>query len=120
MIDIDFIDAQLITLHILIIEVTQSQREQQNNDNKNEDNNFEQLVKNDNINDLNKIRHNDRQRNSSLMNFFDSMYDNKLITIDDIIEHVNKETYYQNVHVFINRIKDIIHVDELKIFCQNL
>ena len=49
------------------------------------------------------------------MNFFDFMYDNKLLIIDNSIKYANKNTYFKNIYLFIKRIKNIIIVKKTKL-----
>lgn len=48
------------------------------------------------------------------------MYDNKFTFIDKVLKHVNKEIYYRDVYVFINRIKNIIFIENQEMLRQNL
>ena len=48
------------------------------------------------------------------------MYNEKFVVIDNFIEHINKNIYFQNVNVFIERVKNIIKVKEIKLIRQNL
>ena len=41
------------------------------------------------------------------VNFFNPFYDNKSVDIVLEIEHINKDTYFYNVTMFINRIKNV-------------
>ena len=45
--------------------------------------------------------------NASEVEFFDSLYDEKSINIDQIMKHAKKNTYFRNVHFFIERVKNI-------------
>ena len=58
--------------------------------------------------------------NSNEINFFDFMYDDKFSFIDNSIEHANKNTYFKNVHLFTERIKNMIVMKEAKLTRQNL
>lgn len=40
------------------------------------------------------------------------MYDKKLIKIDEIIKHADKNTYFRNVDLFIEKAKDIAIIQE--------
>ena len=46
------------------------------------------------------------------MKFFDSMYNEKLINIDQIMEHVNKDTHFRNVYLFVERAKNIATIQD--------
>ena len=45
--------------------------------------------------------------NASEVEFFDSLYDEKSINIDQVMKHAKKNTYFRNVHFFIEKIKNI-------------
>ena len=44
------------------------------------------------------------------VNYFDSFYKNKSIDIVSIIEHINKNIFFYNIHVFVNRVKNVAYV----------
>ena len=48
------------------------------------------------------------------------MYDDKFSLIDNSIEHANKNTYFRDVHLFTERIKNMIVMKETKLTRQNL
>ena len=52
--------------------------------------------------------------NVAELKFFDSMYDNKSINIDQVMKHTEKDIYFRKIHLFLNRVKDmtIIHDDQ--------
>lgn len=58
---------------------------------------------------------NDNKWNFSKINFFDSLYNDKSSLINNVIKYASKNTYFRDVHVFIERIKNIIQIknDEL-------
>ena len=58
--------------------------------------------------------------NSDEVDFFDPMYDDKFSLIDNSIEHANKDTYFRDVHLFTERIKNMIVVKGAKLTRQNL
>ena len=45
-----------------------------------------------------------------------AMNDNKSTIIDDLIDNVNKKTYYRNVNLFNDKIKNIIEINDTNIF----
>ena len=45
--------------------------------------------------------------NASEVEFFDSLHDEKSINIDQVMKHAKKNTYLRDVHLFIERIKNI-------------
>ena len=50
--------------------------------------------------------------------FFDSFYDEKFNDIKTNIKHVEKNTYFRNVIIFINKIKNVIRIKN-EIFLKN-
>ena len=52
--------------------------------------------------------------------FFDSFYDNKFNDIEAEMKHAEKKTYFRNMLIFINRIKNIIKMKDVKLFRNNL
>ena len=59
-----------------------------------------------NINVNNKI---DRF-NSNNVSYFDSFYKSKSIDIVFVIEHINKNIFFRDIHVFVDRVKDFARV----------
>ena len=53
------------------------------------------------------------------MKFFDFMYDNKSIHIDNFIEHVEKEIYFRDMHMFNDRVKNLITIKNNEILRDN-
>ena len=47
------------------------------------------------------------------------MYDDKSINIENFIIHINKNTYFKNVHYFIRRVNDIVIVKKIEMIRQN-
>ena len=58
--------------------------------------------------------HNNRW-NTIKIEFFDSHYDDKIAIIVSIIEHARKNIYFRDVHVFIERIKNMFVIKEAKL-----
>ena len=58
--------------------------------------------------------------NAADIDFFDSLYDGKSAFIDNAIEHSEKDIYFRNVHVFIERIKDMSQIKSEAIVRNNL
>ena len=50
--------------------------------------------------------------NAFEVEFFDSLYDEKSINIEQVMKHAKKNTYFRNVHFFIERIKDIAIIQD--------
>jgi hypothetical protein len=45
--------------------------------------------------------------NATDLEFFDSAYEEKIISSAKSIQHANKNTYFRDVHFFVDRAKDI-------------
>ena len=52
--------------------------------------------------------------------FFDFFYNNKFNNTKAKIKHIRKKTYFYNVFIFINRIKNIIKIKSVKLMRNNL
>ena len=50
--------------------------------------------------------------NASEVEFFDSLYDEKSINIEQVMKHAEKNTYFRNVHFFIERVKNIAIIQD--------
>jgi hypothetical protein len=57
---------------------------------------------------------------TSDIEFFDSMYENKSIVIEEFIEHAEKNIYFRNVHLFLKRVKDVAKVKDAAQIRKNL
>ena len=44
------------------------------------------------------------------VNFFDSFYKNKIINIILIIRYFNKNIFFSNIYIFVNRIKNVTRI----------
>ena len=99
-----FFETQMTTLRVMIAKVVQFST------------NVQQSITITNSSN----RSQEKQWNLNLIDFFDSMYDNKSTIIDDSIDNVDKKTYYRDVNLFIDKIKNIIEIDDSNVFKQNL
>jgi hypothetical protein len=54
------------------------------------------------------------------LEFFDFAYDDKIMTTLDSMQHVDKNTYFRNVHLFIDRVKDIVVIKNVEMMRNNL
>ena len=58
---------------------------------------------------------NDNTRwNAEKLEFFDFMYDSKSINTEQVMKHADKDIYFRDVHLFLDRVKDmtLIHDDQ--------
>ena len=51
--------------------------------------------------------------NAANLEFFDSLYDEKFSAIENAIEHSEKNIYFRDVHIFIERIKNIAQINRV-------
>ena len=58
--------------------------------------------------------------NAQKTNFFDSWYEEKNAIIDNSIEHSNKNTYFRNIHLYIERIKNMTILKDVDVIRANL
>jgi hypothetical protein len=54
------------------------------------------------------------------LGFFDLTYDGKIVATDEFIQHAGKDTYFRDVHLFVDRAKDIALAKEAKTIRNNL
>ena len=57
---------------------------------------------------------------SQKVNYFDFFYDNKTTIIDEFMKHVDKNIYFRDVHMFVDRIKNVIVIKSDKLVKNNL
>ncbi len=48
------------------------------------------------------------------------MYDNKLMSTNEFIKHAKKDTYFKNVHLFLERVKNVARVKNVTQIRKNL
>ena len=58
--------------------------------------------------------------NAFELKFFDSLYEDKSAITDNAIEHSDKDIYFRNIHIFIERIKNIAQIKEDALMRNNL
>ena len=61
-----------------------------------------------------------KQFNSKNINYFDFNFENKLTVTENVITHSEKNIYYKNVYVFVEKIKKMTIIFDVKIVRQNL
>jgi hypothetical protein len=54
------------------------------------------------------------------LEFFDFTYDEKFTVTDDSMQHAEKNTYFRDVHFFIDRVKNIVVIKEAETIRNNL
>ena len=57
---------------------------------------------------------------SSDIRFFDSFYNNKSSDIEVRIEYIEKKIYFKDITIFINKIKNIARIKNIKLLRNNL
>ena len=64
---------------------------------------------------------NDTSRWQSIdLEFFDSYYENKFFVIVSSMTHFDKDVIFRDVHVFVNRVKELIIIKKAKLIRNNL
>ena len=58
--------------------------------------------------------------NSGDLNFFDLIYNDKFVKNEKAIEHIEKETYFRNVYLFVERVYDIVAIKNIEVIRENL
>ena len=58
--------------------------------------------------------------NANEIDFFDFMYDDKSIVIENFIVHIDKNIYFRDVSNFVDRVKDMTNVKNVELIRQNL
>ena len=48
--------------------------------------------------------------NPDNVNYFDPFYESKFIDTILAIEHIDKSTFFRNIHIFVDRVKDVARV----------
>ena len=55
------------------------------------------------------------------MRFFDSIYNSKFVTSDNIaLKYIGKDTYFRNIYLFIKRVSEYIIIKSTKVIRNNL
>jgi ribosomal protein L17 len=66
------------------------------------------------------VKNRQKRWNLADIDFFDSNFDEKFVFTNETITHAEKNTYYRDVHVFVERIKKMIIVLEFEMIKKNL
>ena len=77
-------------------------------------------IDNENIDDVFDIDNNDNRFNSKKINFFNFFLNNKSVSIDSSMKHINNDTMFRDVYLFITRVKNFVVVHETEIIRKNL
>ena len=62
----------------------------------------------------------DNRWNAAEIEFFDPLYDEKSAATENAIEHSEKDIYFRNVHVFIEKVKDMTQIKDDILIRNNL
>ena len=65
------------------------------------------------------ITNNDQKWNTSEIDFFDFIYEIKFVVIENLIKYFDKNIYFRDVDIFIDRVKNMIVVKNVELFRQN-
>ena len=77
--------------------------------------------KSSNSTELNDFNNNDTFKwNAADFDFFDFFYDEKSADIENVMKHIHKNTYFQNVHFFIERARNVITTKNADLIRKNL
>ena len=58
--------------------------------------------------------------NAHDLGFFDSNYDDKTVHTAALIEHTGKDTYFRDIHLFLDRAKQFIPIKGAELVRENL
>ncbi len=117
-----FTEAQQETLNWIIVEsISCTIQELSNQDDLSSESfeSFESTDSTDLADDDDENNHCNRW-NSTEVKFFDSMYNDKFMHTDDSLKHSGKKTYFRDVHLFIECIKNILHIKDANLVRTNL
>ena len=81
---------------------------------------FDFFIDDENIDDVFNIDNNDDRFNSKKLNFFNFFLNNKFDFIDSSMKHINDDTMFRDVYLFITRVKNFVVVHETKMIRKNL
>ena len=78
------------------------------------------FIDDENFDDVFDINNNDDRFNSKKINFFNFFLNNKFVFIDSSMKHINDDTMFRDVYLFITRVKNFVVVHETKMIRKNL
>ena len=110
--DVQFINIEIIIINIIIRYVRNNLLNQKSLNSLN-------LFENLEASRINAIFNKNNETSRFLNNdvgFFNSFYDNKFNNIKTKMKSIRKKTYFRDVFIFINRIKNVIKVKNIKFF----
>ena len=58
--------------------------------------------------------------NSDNLGFFDSFYDSKSVSIEVAIKHAEKEIYFRDIHLFVDRAEEFCVIKGVALIRENL
>ena len=58
--------------------------------------------------------------NAGDLDFFDSLYDGKSASNNEVIIYTGKNTYFRDVHFFIERVKNLVTIKDAELMRDNL
>ena len=58
--------------------------------------------------------------NLANLDFFDLMYDDKFVSTEETMKHIEKNTYFRDVHFFIERVKNLVTIKDIELIRENL
>ena len=81
---------------------------------------FDFFIDDENIDDVFDIDNNDDRFNSKKINFFNFLLNNKFAFIESSMKHINDDTIFRDVYLFITRVKNFVVVHETEMIRKNL
>ena len=78
------------------------------------------FIDDENIDDVFDIDNNDDRFNSKKINFFNFLLNDKFVLIDSSMKHINDDTMFRDVYLFITRVKNFVVVHETEMIRKNL
>ena len=80
---------------------------------------FQKSLNESDLLELNETNNDIIKWNVKDLNFFDSLYDEKSVNNNEVIIHTSKNTYFRDVHLFIERIKNFVMIKDAELIRDN-
>ena len=81
---------------------------------------FQESLNESDLFELNETGNDIIKWNAGDLSFFDSLYDGKSVSNNEIITHTSKNIYFWNVHFFIEWVKNLVIVKDAELMRNNL
>ena len=104
-------------LQTYIVNLSSSQRDERDERDEREES---EKSKADDQNDTDNVDNSNRW-NVVDLDFYDSLYDEKFVTFETFsVEHFDKNSYFRDVHIFIDKVIELIVIKKVKMIKKNL